>query len=152
MWTGSQERLSCVTSTSSKNQDGFSLTEVIVAFAILSVSLAVLMQSFSLGSKSITHAQKVLEAASYAQSKLEEVGYTIELKRQEKSGEFQPLGFGWNVTIDPFDKNQMKILTLKDGTPTPDTNLFKTKISIYEQASGRLLYELETIRLKASQQ
>ncbi len=135
--------------TENRHQEGFSLTEVIVAFAILTLSLAALLQSFSLGSQSVSRSENVINAMSFARSKMEEIGHTVDLEQGEVSGDYKPLDYGWKVTIDPFDPNEMKVLTWQDGAPTPDTNLYNVLVSVYDQKSGRLLYELETVKLKA---
>ncbi len=127
-------------------QSGFSLTEVVVAFAILAMSVTVLLQSFSLGQKKISHSELLLDAGYFAQSKLEEVGPSIELRRQEVVGVYEPYGFGWRVVIDPFDPELMQIIPQGEESKNRETRLYRAHVSVHEESSGRLLFEMSTVK------
>jgi general secretion pathway protein I len=66
---------------------GFTLIEVLVAFAILAVSLVVLMRAFSAGLDSIERSERHATATLLARSTLEQVGITIPLVPSELSRE-----------------------------------------------------------------
>jgi general secretion pathway protein I len=84
----------------SRGQSGFSLLEVLVAFAILSISLGVLMQIFSRSSISTVVAAQYSRAVSVAESRLAAVGTVIPLEPGALSGEPED-GFAWELTIVP---------------------------------------------------
>lgn len=84
-------------------QSGFSLLEILVAFSILALSLGVLFQSFSLGLRNARTSEEYTLAALLAQSQLALVGYELELKPGEVSGEFEQYPrYRWTLTIQPY--------------------------------------------------
>lgn len=83
-------------------QGGFSLLEVLVAFAILAVSLGVLMQIFSRASFATLSSEQYSRAASLAQARLEAVGSAIPLEPGNLSGEPED-GIAWELTIVETD-------------------------------------------------
>ena len=86
----------------SRRQAGFSLLEVLVAFAILSISLGVLMQIFSRASLSTVAANQYSRAASLVEARLAAVGGAIPLEPGAVSGEPED-GFEWEVGITPVE-------------------------------------------------
>jgi len=83
-----------------QGQCGFTLLEVLVAFAILSVALGVMMQAFSTGLRSQASSATVAVATEIGRSKLAEVGATIPLQAGETTG-MAPGGYRWRVSIRP---------------------------------------------------
>jgi general secretion pathway protein I len=77
---------------------GFSLLEVLVAFAILSVSLGVLMQIFSQASRSTIVAADYSRAIAFAESRLQTVGVLIPLEEGVVPGD-PDAGLVWEVSI-----------------------------------------------------
>jgi general secretion pathway protein I len=83
-------------------QAGFSLLEVLVAFAILSISLGVLMQIFSQASRTTSVSSQYSRAASLAEAKLNAVGSAIPLEEGTVSGDPEH-GIAWEITIFPVE-------------------------------------------------
>ncbi len=81
---------------------GFSLIEVVVAFAILAVSLGVLYQIFSGGAQRASLLQEYAHALSLAESKLARLGTEEPLIAGRFSGEFDA-GYRWASTVEPLD-------------------------------------------------
>jgi general secretion pathway protein I len=84
-----------------RRQKGFSLLEVIVAFAILTISLGVLIQIFSRALGTTALSGEYSRAASLAQERLDSVGVDIPLEPGSYGPETKD-GFYWQVTIEPF--------------------------------------------------
>lgn len=81
------------------HQSGFSLLEVLVAFAILSISLGVLMQIFSQAAQTTILSSQYSRAASLAEAKLNLVG-TEEIPLEDGAVSGEPEGgIAWEVTI-----------------------------------------------------
>jgi general secretion pathway protein I len=78
------------------------LLEVLVAFAILSVSLGVLMQIFSQATRSTIVSADYSRAASLAESRLNTVGVLIPLEEGIVAGEPDG-GFVWEVAIQAVE-------------------------------------------------
>lgn len=83
------------------NQAGFSLLEVLVAFAILAVILGVLLQIFSGAAQRATLAESYLKAATLAESKLNELGVDTPLAPGTLTGEPEG-GFDWTLRVEPY--------------------------------------------------
>nr|BAL55708.1 general secretion pathway protein I [uncultured Gammaproteobacteria bacterium] len=67
---------------------GFSLLEVVVAFTLMALSVAVLMQAFGGGARLLGDAEQLARAATLAQSQLARVGTEIPLAAREYQGEW----------------------------------------------------------------
>lgn len=78
--------------------NGFTLLEVLVAMAILSVSLVIVLQLFSGGLHSSGISEDYTRAVFHARAKMEEVLTSESLAPGEWSGDFGD-GFGWRVSI-----------------------------------------------------
>src|SRR5262245_25109474 len=78
---------------------GFTLIEVLVAFAILAVALTALFQLFSSGLGAIGSAERHSMATMLARSLLDDVGAEIPLVPGERRGNLDD-GFSWLVRIE----------------------------------------------------
>jgi general secretion pathway protein I len=85
-----------------RSQRGFSLLEVLVAFAILAISLGVLMQIFSRASVAAAASDQYSRAASLVSARLAAVGTAIPLEPGALSGEPED-GIAWELTIVEID-------------------------------------------------
>src|SRR5262245_43224773 len=79
---------------------GFTLIEILIAFAILVVSLAVLFQSFSSGLDAVTRTGRATSAVLRARSSMDRVGAEIPLVPGEHSGSGEE-GLTWHVKLAP---------------------------------------------------
>ncbi len=122
------------------HQTGFSLLEVLVAFAILSISLGVLMQIFSQASRTTVVSSQYSRAASLAEAKLNQVGNTITLEEGSVSGEPES-GFAWEVSILPLE------LTEEFGADPPATPYRVNASAIWQDGAQVRRVTLSTLRL-----
>jgi general secretion pathway protein I len=83
------------------SQDGFTLIEVLVALAILSVSLGVLMRVMSVNLERVRVNQSDTTATLLLQSVISGLGQTIPLQAGVVEGHFSD-GFDWRVEIAPY--------------------------------------------------
>ena len=81
---------------------GFTLVEVIVALAILALSLSVLLGAISNTAWRSAQAEKLVRAGSLAQSLLAKAGAEMPIREGETTGEF-PAGFRWRLIAQPYD-------------------------------------------------
>lgn len=85
---------------------GFTLLEVLIAFAILAVAMGAILQSFSQGLRVMTVAERHVAATLLARTKLAEVGTTIPLEDGEFGGFFESdleTPYEWRIVIEPFE-------------------------------------------------
>ena len=90
------------------NNNGFTLFEVIVAVAILSISLVMVMQLFSAGLKSARSSCDYTRAVVHAKDKMEELADSLEAD----SGDFED-GFKWQTDVQEYKQNEGTELNLK---------------------------------------
>ncbi len=81
---------------------GFSLLEVIVAFALLAIGLGILIGILSGGVRQVRTAQTASEATLYAQSLLDTLGAAEPIEPGETSGEFDHGRYRWRLDISEY--------------------------------------------------
>ena len=84
-----------------RGEGGFTLIEVLVALAILAVSLTVMMQIFSESLHRARVSKMEMAAGAFAQSLLADVGHSVPLRMGDQAGEL-PGGFSWALHIEPY--------------------------------------------------
>ncbi len=121
-------------------QQGFSLLEVLVAFAILALSLGVMMEIFSRATMTTIASAQYTQAASLAESVLDQVGGDIALESSTLSGESAG-GFEWELTIQAIDVSEM-FFTEPPATP------YRVNVSVLWRDAGKARRtSLATLRL-----
>jgi general secretion pathway protein I len=86
------------------DQRGFSLLEVLVAFAILSISLGVLLQVFATGLRNAGVADDYTQATLYAESILAAYGREAPLNQGVHEGSINDR-FSWRGTVSAYADN-----------------------------------------------
>ncbi len=120
---------------------GFSLLEVLVAFAILSISLGVLLQVFATGLRNAGLADDYTRAVLYAESILAAIGREVPLAEGERSGPVNDQ-FSWRSTVSAFT----------EGLPDPEkarVRAYRVSVEVYwpGRAQQNRSVILETLRL-----
>ena len=83
-------------------QRGFTLIEIVVAFAILSIGLGIAMQIAGGAMRNASQAATRTDAALYAQSLLDTVGVGERLEEGTSNGEFGEK-FRWTLRAEPYE-------------------------------------------------
>lgn len=83
----------------SAGESGFTLIEVLVAFAVLAIVLVPLLQVFGGGLGTTQTARAYTQAALLARSKLDEMGVEAPLVEGEETGTFDAPGFRWRTEV-----------------------------------------------------
>jgi general secretion pathway protein I len=112
---------------------------VVVAFAILALSLGVLLQIFSSAVRATALSGTYSRAATLAEERLNSVGLEIPLAPGAEAGETED-GFQWQVFIDYFDPGAV------DWEATLQPYLVTSVVS-WETAGGSRQVTLSTLRL-----
>lgn len=84
---------------SPRRQRGYSLIEVIVAFALLALALTLLLGTLSGAARQVRWSGDAGRAALHAQSLLDQVGVGEAIKPGQRSGEFDAGRYRWNLAI-----------------------------------------------------
>lgn len=119
---------------------GFTLVEVLVAFAIAALSLAALLQIFATGLRSAASSEGYARATMLAESQLAGVGVEQPLAVGESSGTIDG-GYRWRVVITPYLEADMEALV----------EIFEVSVTVSwggEGQNGRAV-TLQTLRLGA---
>ena len=137
-WTGSPEPFQSPNSTR-----GFTLIEVLVALAVLSITLVVLLQAFGGGLRAVGTSERYLMATMLARSVLDDIGTETPVVAGEKSDDIAD-GYRWTTRIAPSP-------TI---APVKDEALLQVPYEVQVEISwhGRPVTTLTTIRLVAQPQ
>ncbi|MEN8174930.1 MAG: prepilin-type N-terminal cleavage/methylation domain-containing protein [Pseudomonadota bacterium] len=81
-------------------QAGFSLLETLVAFTIMAVVMAAILQVFAGGARNVAAAEDYAAATRLAESRLAEAGRLFPLEPGVRSGEWKK--YQWVVSTQPF--------------------------------------------------
>lgn len=117
---------------------GFTLLEVLVAFALLAVMLVALLQAFSQGLSSLHVAEERSAAAMLARSKLAEVGRALPLREGEQIGELED-GLDWRLVVGRYED--------PDGALGDDTPIRLFDVTVVIERDGVPLAEIRTLRV-----
>ena len=131
-------------------QAGFSLLEVIVAFAIAAIALGVLSQIFGQGTRNMALARDYDNAILLAESLLAEHG--VNIATDEASFSATNEQFQWEVLVQPYISRE----SVPDLTSTPDddaatqSRLVQIDVVVDWERNGKLRsVNLSSLRLFA---
>lgn len=128
-----RERLRCC--------DGFTLIETLVAMAILSISLVVIMQLFSGGLKSSRLSDNYTRAIFHAREKMEEILLDDNFTDMAMEGEFSD-GFEWKAQALRFEPDQDE-----EETKLP-VDIFSIKVDVsWHEGSQEKHFEISTLKI-----
>ena len=91
---------------------GFTLLEVLIAFAVLAIMLVPILQVFGGGLGLTQTARGYAEGTLLARSKLAEVSGSKDLREGETSGDFEDRGYHWRASV----VQDQSVATLPDNT------------------------------------
>ncbi|WP_316181037.1 type II secretion system protein [Bradyrhizobium sp. SZCCHNRI1009] len=118
---------------------GFTLVEVLVALAMLSVGLALVMSLFSTGLSRTGMAERVAGAVALAQSLMAQVGNSIPLRTETRDGA-EANGYRWRLAMQPY-----RPAPNSDARPV---ELYQVSVEIgWLEGQDPRSYALSTLRL-----
>ena len=85
-----------------KNQKGFTILEVLVAFTLLAITFGTVMEIIAGSSKNTIKASRNTKTALLAQSKMDELGLQEKLEEGTTYGDFDE-NTSWQLEIVPYD-------------------------------------------------
>lgn len=118
--------------SSPRRQRGFTLIEIVVAFAILALGLGIAMQIAGGAMRNARQAATRTDAALYAQSLLDTVGVGERLEEGSSSGEFGEQ-FRWHLDATKYE---IETETPLDAGLAP-VQLYRLELRVTWEASGK---------------
>lgn len=85
-----------------KRQSGYTLIEVIIAFALLALALAVLLAALSRATRQVHQSEGMAKATLYAQTLLAQQGVSTPLRPQHQAGTLDQGQFQWSLTMKDY--------------------------------------------------
>jgi prepilin-type N-terminal cleavage/methylation domain-containing protein len=116
-----------------RSEAGFTLIEVIVAFAVATIILAALYQAIAGAWRGFARTQVREETLALARAQLEAIGVEGPLQPGERSGTYAT-GIAWRLTVEPA------------GTASSRGRAFRVLLEALD-AGGKPLLRLETFKL-----
>jgi type II secretion system protein I len=118
-----------------RSEAGFTLVEVIVAFAIVTIVLAALYQAIAGAWRGLARTQVREETLALARAQLEAIGVEEPLQLGERSGTYTT-GVLWRLTVEPAGTESMRgqafrvLLEALDGGGKPFLRLETFKLDL----------------------
>ncbi len=133
-----------------RKDQGFSLLEILVAFAILSLSLGVLLRIFAGGGHLSKTADDYYQAVITAEALLTGLGVETPLKPGVSQGTTDT-GFRWTATVTPYPINP-QLLGAQTGAPMMNNSMgflpFWVEIAVeWGPEEDPRAFTLESLRL-----
>ncbi|WP_045728423.1 prepilin-type N-terminal cleavage/methylation domain-containing protein [Xanthomonas sp. GPE 39] len=131
-----------------RRQRGYTLIEVIVAFALLALALTLLLGSLSGAARQVQRADQLSRATLYAQSLLAVQGVEQPLQPGRTQGDFEQGRFHWTMDVMPYvDPRQPPDGAVVSGAPT----LLQLNLQVRWGDTPAQALQWQTLRLVNSQ-
>ena len=122
--------------------NGFTLIETLVAMAILSISLVIILQLFSGGLKSSRLSDNYTRAIFHAREKMEEILLNDNFTDGATEGEFSD-GFEWKAQTLLFEPDQEEEAEL----PVDNFSIFNIKVDVrWQEGIKEKHFEISTLK------
>ena len=125
-------------------QRGFTLIEVIIAFALLALALTLLLGSMSGAAKQIRNADDAGRATLHAQSLLAQVGSGEVLKLATRQGDFEEGRYHWLLEITPYVDPMKRAATVAEPSAP---SLLQVKLVVSWGGTPDQQLQWQTLRL-----
>lgn len=90
------------TAAGRRNQRGYTLIEVVVAFALLAFGMTLLLGSLTNATKQVRASNDVGRAALHAQTLIDQAGVGEALTVGQRDGEVEGGRYRWDMNVTPF--------------------------------------------------
>lgn len=130
-------------------QRGYTLLEVIVAFALLAVALTLLIGILGNAARQVRGADDAGRAALYAQTLIDQVGVGEPLVAGERDGEFEQGRYRWQLRIAPW--RDATIAAQQQPATTVAPRLFEITLAMeWDDAGPGQRLQLRSLRTTAA--
>jgi len=116
-----------------RREEGFTLIEIVVAMAVLGISLVLVIELFSGGLRLGRAAEEYTLAGQFARQKMEEISLNREVVEGVEEGEFEGTPYRWQVEVKKMDLLPVTMET--DYRPPLD--LFQIQLQIIWKSGNK---------------
>src|SRR5690606_40004625 len=114
------------------SQRGYTLIEVIVAFALLALGLTLLLGTLSGSTRQVRWSADAGRATLHAQSLLDTVGISEPLQLGRRTGDFDDGRYRWSLSVTPWQDPALANLPQASG----DLPLYELDMAVQWGAGG----------------
>jgi general secretion pathway protein I len=126
-----------------RNQDGFTLIEILVSVAILGIGLCVLLELFSGGLRSARVSEEFTKAVCYGKGKMEEMLTTQDFSEGVTEGSFDDQ-FSWKIEVN---KSNPSLGQANEGETQLPIDLYRIVVRVtWQSGRGERNVEMESLR------
>lgn len=135
-----------------RRHSGFSLLEILVAFAIMAVALTIVLRIFGTGVNVAVNAEDYTGAVQIAESLLARAGVEFPLQAGKSAG-IEGGKFDWEVTVTPvvvsLPRARPKFKSQQQNEESNPLQLMRVKVSVFWLGNGgnRRVVELSGLKL-----
>jgi general secretion pathway protein I len=130
-----------------KRQRGYSLLEVIVAFALLALALTLLLGSLSGASRQVRDADQRTRAVLHAQSLLALAGVDAPLQEGRQQGQWEDGRYAWTLQVAPYVEPRSGVPQAASGGTAGGPRLAELSLQVrWGEGEGQQL-QWRTLRL-----
>lgn len=124
----------------SVSNKGFTLLEILVAIAILAISLTVILQLFSGGLRSVRVSDRHTQGVFHAREKMEEILIENRLEEGNREGEFDD-DYTWSARI-------VRMVPPKEEEKKLPFDVYEITVKvIWHERKGETYFEIQTTKL-----
>jgi general secretion pathway protein I len=136
--------------TNKRSEEGFTLIEVVVALAILGITLTVIIELFAGGLRLARTSKEYTKAVSYAHTKMEDIVSQQNIEEGVSEVEFDDI-YHWRVAM-----NKVNLLPIdKPWEVKPPVELFQVRVEVLWKSGSKerstRIESFRTIKTKADE-
>ena len=133
-------------------QAGYSLVEVVVAFALLALALTILLGAMSGATRQLRWSDEAGRAALHARALLADVGVAEPLRPGRRSGELEDGRYRWALEVRPWDDPGLPPAAVPADAASGDMRMHEIELQVAWGERGGEQLRVRSLRLVPSEE
>lgn len=126
---------------------GFTLLEVLIAFALLAMSLTLLLGTLSGAARQVREADQRTRAVLHAQSLLAGLGVDVPLQEGTREGRWEEGRYTWTMNVAPYVEPRAQPSAAAQNDAPGSARLLEVQLKVRWSAAARDTLQWRTLRL-----